>query len=130
MVSPVKTKPACLARPPRAEVPSLEDGFRSVHGTATCLPACTFKSDDLLLFRALATPGVELLTAAGVELCVLVLLVPLVSVVPSPGAVLGLVAPDKEMTANSTRPDWASMMVSLIVPICLPDVSFTWAPIS
>ena len=76
--------------------PATEEVLRSIHGTATCLPPADVE---------VPIPVVE--EVLGV---VEVLLVPALVLAPNE-------PPLNEMTANSSRPELASIMVSLIVPI-------------
>ena len=105
LASPEKVKLGCWplvpARP--LELPPLADGRKSIHGTATCLPAAPEVEE--------VAPGVVLVELPGLVL----LLEELAPEAP----------PLKEMTAHSTRPDAGSTMVSLMVPMSLPDEFFT-----
>lgn len=110
LASPEKVKLGCWLLVPLVlaiplELPELEDGRKSIHGTATCLPAPPEVEE--------VAPGVEL-----VELPGLVLLLLLEEVAPD-------APPVNEMTAHSTRPEAGSIMVSLIVPTSLPDEFLT-----
>ena len=109
LVSPVKVKLGCC-RPAVPDVlvlvllvevllpkPELDELLRSIHGTATCLPPAADVEEPI--------PVVEEVLDE-VEL----VLVPTPLVLPNE-------PPLNEMTANSRRPELASMMVSLIVPI-------------
>lgn len=82
-----------------------DEARKSIHGTATCLPPAALleELDELM--------PVLLVLELG-----LVLLAPEDSF--------------KEMTANSSRPEFGLTMKSLIVPIWLPDEPFTCAPVN
>ena len=86
-------------------LPDIE-GRSSIQGTATCFPPA------------------ELVEAVE-ELIPVLLEVEL-------GVVLLLLAPPslKEMTANSSRPEFGLTMKSLTVPICVPEEPLTCAPVS
>ena len=106
LASPVNTKLGCCVAlvPLVEEAPAVEAGRNSIQGTATCFPA----APEVLLVIPEVAPGV-------------VLLVPLVDEAP---------APLTEMTANSSRPEAGFTIVSLMVPISLPDEPVTCDPVS
>ncbi len=112
LASPLKTKLGCwpLVLVPavlEVELVLLEEGRNNIHGTATCLPV-PLKVDDVL-------PGVVVAVELELELLLLAPAVP---------------APLKEITANSRRPEAGLIIVSLIVPISLPDDPVICAPVS
>jgi len=80
-----------------------EEILKSIQGTATCLPPAE---------------AVEEVVPVALELVSAVELV-------APAAL-----PLKERIANSSLPDEGLMIVSLIVPISLPEELLTWAPVS
>lgn len=116
-VSPEKVKLGCCKLEEALPVTALadelapdEEDLRSIHGTATCLPA-------LLELAKLVSGLVLLVEPVGlvelvdpVEPVDPVVLVDPVEPMPEPLLL-------RESTANSTRPDAALIMVSLIVPI-------------
>lgn len=145
MLSPVKTKLGCwpVVLVEVLLVLLLLDGLearRSIQGTATCLPPAVLVLEDeptLLPPTALLPPKLlpwellELPSELSVELLLLgdVLEVPLEELLP-PGVVAPPVLPLpidelREMTAKSMRPDPGLTMMSLIVPISLPELLVT-----
>lgn len=123
LASPVKTKLGCwaveLVLVTLLEEPALDDDFKSIQGTATCLPDVpavdAMPPGELVEDPRLedVDPGLvedpglakepRLLADPGLLLLVLRVAVP--------------DAPLKETTANSSRPEPGLTMVSLIVPI-------------
>ncbi len=150
LASPEKTKlycpPVVLVLELPTELLLEDDGRRSIHGTATCLPP----ADDKLLPELLDKPellplGVvlppELLELPRLLLellgLVLELLLELPGLVELPvDEPLGLVLlPElllelSDSTAKSMRPEVGLMMVSLIVPSVSPEDPVTFAPIN
>jgi hypothetical protein len=115
LVSPANVKLGCceLLLPlvtldedePAADEPPDEDDLSSIHGTTTCFPLAEELVDELSPVLEDDVPGVALLDPE-------------------------LLLPLKETTANSTRPEYGFMMVSLIVPTWLPDDPLICAPVS
>jgi hypothetical protein len=85
------------------ELAPTEEDLSSIHGTATCLP------------EVLAVP-MPLLGEVEVELVELLLVEP--RLLP------------RDNTANSSLPEPGLMIVSLIVPISLPEEDITCAPVN
>jgi hypothetical protein len=81
-----------------------EELLKSIQGTATCLPP-TAALEEVVPVALELVPEVEL-------------------VAPAPAL------PLKERIANSSLPDEGLTIVSLIVPISVPEEPFTWAPVS
>jgi hypothetical protein len=79
----------------------VEDGLRSIQGTATCFPE-ELKPEELI-------PVLE---------------------VDDDVPVLEAELPLNDSTANSSLPEAGFKIVSLIVPISVPDEPVTWAPVS
>lgn len=111
LVSPVNVKLGCalvLVVPVTEAAPADED-LNSIHGTATSLPApLTLEAEEMPVLLdelvELVLLGVELLVAAP--------------------------ALDSEITANSSRPDAGLRMVSLILPMEVPELPSTGAPVN
>jgi hypothetical protein len=97
LVSPVKTKLGCsvLVLVPAALAAGLEDGLKSIHGTATCLPPAT-EVGEVIPEGLDVAPGVGLIAPA-----------------PAPSF--------NEIIANSSRPEAGLTIVSVIVPTSLPE---------
>ena len=113
LMSPVNTKLGCcklpavpvtpveleLLKPDEDEAPAVDEDLNSIHGTATCLPPTldvVEPSPVLAEVELEVVPEVELLFAAPVALV-------------------------RDRIAKSTRPEAGLIIVSLIVPISLPD---------
>jgi len=111
LASPEKVKLGCcplVLAMPLVELPALADGRKSIQGTATCLPPALELEE--------VAPGVMLVELPGLVLLLADELAP--------------PAPLKDTTAHSTRPEAGSIMVSLMVPISVPDEFLTWAPVN
>lgn len=110
LVSPVNTKLGCCRLDVAVDAaelaadeldPAAEEALSSTHGTATCLPDPKGLDEEIPVLDVLEVlPGVVLL-------------------------VLEPKLPDKEITANSSRPDDGFRIVSLIVPIWVPELPVT-----
>ena len=98
--------PVVLVLVADAELPAAEDeGLSNIQGTATCFPP----------------PSV-------LEELIPVLLLVLLDVSDEVAPVAAL--PERESTANSSRPEAALTIVSLIVAICVPVDPVIWAPVN
>lgn len=109
--SPANTKLGCccellaLVLLEAAELPAPpEDALNSIQGTTTCFPPATEVEELIPVLLAEVLPAVELELPAA--------------------------PPETEITANSSRPDAGLIIVSLMVPISLPDELLTCAPVS
>jgi len=111
VLSPLKTKLACCPaelvalEEPR---PAIKEGRSNIQGTATCLP-----------LPAVAVPVAP--TALVPEVSVVEAALPDVPEVP---------APLREITAKSILPEAGLIIVSLMVPIWLPEEPVTCAPVN
>ena len=90
--------------------PDSDDVFKSIQGTATCLPEPRELEEETPVLLDEVLELVELLL--GDVLLLLELF------------------PDSEMMANSSRPDAGLTIVSLIVPTWVPELPKTCAPVS
>ena len=111
-----------LVDPAEVLAPAEDEGRNSIHGTATCFPpAC--EADDVLTEVPEVPEVPEVLEVLdGLD----------ESAEFEPAELLFPAAelPDKEITANSRRPEAGLIIVSLMVPTSLPDDPLTWAPVS
>lgn len=130
LASPVKTKLGCwaveLVLVALLEEPALDDGLKNIQGTATCLPDVpavdAMPPGELAEDPRLEDGDPGLVEAPG--------LVEEPRLLADPGLLLVLLvavpdAPLKEMTATSSRPEAGLTMMSLIVPISLPEELLT-----
>jgi hypothetical protein len=91
-----------------------DEALNSIQGTATCFPEpCEELEEEMPLLELLEELLLgEVLLLLGEEL------------------LLELLSPERDSTANSNRPDAGFTIASLIVPIWVPELPVTCAPVS
>jgi hypothetical protein len=104
-----------------------DEALNSIQGTATCFPEpCEELEEEMPLLELLE----ELLLGEVLLLLGEELLLGEVLLLLGEELLLELLSPERDSTANSNRPDAGFTIASLIVPIWVPELPVTCAPVS